>query len=363
MKIYIITGEKSGDQHAAQIVNQLKKKNNNLKIRVWGGDKLKAEGVTLVKHIDDISYMGFWEVFINLFRILNNIKFCKNDIIKFSPDIIILVDYPGFNLKIAEFAFKNNIKVYYYISPKLWAWKSGRINLIKKYVNRMFVIFPFEKEFYEKHSYKVEYYGNPIYDQIINGKFSLKLDNKKPVISLFPGSRKQEISKILPTMLSIINFYPQYHFVISATNSFSIDYYKKFTEGYNIDIIFDRPYDILSISQASLVTSGTATLETALMEIPQVVCYKTSLLSFLIAKYFIKIKYISLVNILLNKEVVDELIQLDFTSDNLKESLDKILDNKYSAELLLSYKKLKLLLQSDGVANKISSEILKSKTS
>ena len=162
MKIYIITGEKSGDQHAAQIVNQLKKKNNNLKIRVWGGDKLKAEEVTLVKHIDDISYMGFWEVFINLFKILNNIKFCKNDIIKFSPDIIILVDYPGFNLKIAEFAFKNNIKVYYYISPKLWAWKSARINAIKKYVNRMFVIFPFEKEFYEKHSYKVEYYGNPI---------------------------------------------------------------------------------------------------------------------------------------------------------------------------------------------------------
>lgn len=363
MKIYIITGEKSGDQHAAQIVRHLRIKDNNIIVRAWGGDKLKSEKTQLVKHIDDLSYMGFWEVFLNLFKIINNIKFCKNDIINFSPDLLILVDYPGFNLKIAEFAHKNNIKTYYYISPKTWAWKTSRIKILKKYVNRMFVIFPFEKDFYANYGYNVEYYGNPIYDQIINGKYNLELENTKPVISLFPGSRKQEINKMLPVMLEVIKFYPDYQFIISGTNSFTTNYYASFTNGYNVDIVFESPYDLLSVSRAALVTSGTATLETALMKVPQVVCYKTSLLSFMIAKIFIKIKYISLVNILLNKNVVDELIQFDFNVKNLKTSLDKILDKNYSLKLISNYKEIRSLLKSNGVAKKISSEILKSKNS
>ena len=372
MKIYIVTGEKSGDQHAADIVRHLNRKDKNLKIRAWGGEKLKEQGVTLAKHINEISYMGFWEVFKNLFKIFNNLKFCKRDILNFSPDLIFLVDYPGFNLKIAEFASNNNIKVYYYISPKIWAWKSSRIHIIKKHIDKMFVIFPFEKEFYKNYGFDVKYYGNPIYDSVINNKYILEPSPNLPVISLFPGSRKQEIDKILPLMLKAVNDYSKYQFIISATNSFSIDYYNKFIESYklssnskqtcNIDILFDRPYDILSISKAALVTSGTATLETALMNVPQLVCYKTSLISYFIAKYFINIKYISLVNILLDKLVVDELIQFDLTVENIKKGLDKLI-NDDNRVLSSDYNNLKNLLKSNGVAKKLASEILEIKGS
>ena len=372
MKIYIVTGEKSGDQHAADIVRHLNSKDKNLKIRAWGGEKLKEQGVTLAKHINEISYMGFWEVFKNLFKIFNNLKFCKRDILNFSPDLIFLVDYPGFNLKIAEFASNNNIKVYYYISPKIWAWKSSRIHIIKKYIDKMFVIFPFEKEFYKNYGFDVEYYGNPIYDSVINNKYTLEPSPNLPVISLFPGSRKQEIDKILPLMLKAVNDFSKYQLIISATNSFSIDYYNKFIENYklssnynqtcNIDILFDRPYDILSISKAALVTSGTATLETALMNVPQLVCYKTSLISYFIAKYFINIKYISLVNILLDKLVVDELIQFDLTVENIKKGLDKLI-NDDNRVLSSDYNNLKNLLKSKGVAKKLASEILDIKAS
>jgi len=358
MKIYLIVGERSGDQHAAKIVEELKK-DKNVIIRGWGGDDLKSQGMHIDRHIDEVSYMGFWEVFKNLKKIYNLIKECKKDILNFSPDLVLLVDYPGFNLRIAEFAHKNKISTYYYISPKIWAWKKSRINKIRKYVNRMFVIFPFEKEYYKDFNFKVEYFGNPVFENIDGKKFSFDY-GKKPIISLFPGSRKQEVSLVLPIMLEIVKFFPSYNFVISATNSFNIDFYNKFINEYeNVDVIYDKSLEILSISKAALVTSGTATLETALMNVPQIVCYKTSNLSYLIAKYLVQIKYISLVNILLDKESVVELIQSKLTVGNLRKNLAHILKYENIKEIQFDYKTLKsILITRQKVSKAIAKEIL-----
>ena len=358
MKIYLIVGERSGDQHAAKIVEELKK-DKNVIIRGWGGDDLKSQGMHIDRHIDEVSYMGFWEVFKNLKKIYNLIKECKKDILNFSPDLVLLVDYPGFNLRIAEFAHKNKISTYYYISPKIWAWKKSRINKIRKYVNRMFVIFPFEKEYYKDFNFKVEYFGNPVFENIDGKKFSFDY-GKKPIISLFPGSRKQEVSLVLPIMLEIVKFFPSYNFVISATNSFNIDFYNKFINGYeNVDVIYDKSLEILSISKAALVTSGTVTLETALMNVPQIVCYKTSNLSYLIAKYLVQIKYISLVNILLDKESVVELIQSKLTVGNLRKNLAHILKYENIKEIQFDYKTLKsILITRQKVSKAIAKEIL-----
>jgi lipid-A-disaccharide synthase len=308
--------------------------------------------------------MGFWEVFKNLKNIYNLINECKDDILQFSPDLVLLVDYPGFNLRIAEFAHKNKITTYYYISPKIWAWKKSRINKIRKYVNRMFVIFPFEQEYYKDFNLNVEYLGNPVFEDINDKKFNFDY-NKKPVISLFPGSREQEVSLVLPVMLEVVKFFPDYNFVISATSSFNIDFYNTYIDKYeNIDLIYDKPLEILSVSKAALVTSGTATLETALMNVPQIVCYKTSNLSYLIAKYLVKIKYISLVNILLNKESVVELIQSKLTVDNLRQNLDHILKDENVKEIKSDYKALKSLLSTkQKVSEAIAKEIFSIKNS
>jgi lipid-A-disaccharide synthase len=318
----------------------------------------------LHRHIDEVSYMGFWEVFKNLKNIYNLINECKDDILQFSPDLVLLVDYPGFNLRIAEFAHKNKIRTYYYISPKIWAWKKSRINKIRKYVNRMFVIFPFEQEYYKDFNLNVEYLGNPVFEDINDKKFNFDFI-KKPVISLFPGSREQEVSLVLPVMLEVVKFFPDYNFVISATNSFNIDFYNTYIDKYeNIDLIYDKPLEILSVSKAALVTSGTATLETALMNVPQIVCYKTSNLSYLIAKYLVKIKYISLVNILLNKESVVELIQFKLTVDNLRQNLDHILKDENVKEIKSDYKTLKSLLSTkQKVSEAIAKEIFSIKNS
>lgn len=363
MKIYLIAGEKSGDQHAAKIVKELKK-DKNVVIRGWGGDNLKSQGMHLQRHIDEVSYMGFWEVFKNFKKIYNLINECKDDILQFSPDLVLLVDYPGFNLRIAEFAHKNKISTYYYISPKIWAWKKSRINKIRKYVNRMFVIFPFEQEYYKDFNLNVEYLGNPVFEDINVKKFNFDY-NKKPVISLFPGSRKQEISLVLPVMLEVVKFFPDYNFVISATNSFNIDFYNTYIDKYeNVDLIYGKSLEILSVSKAALVTSGTATLETALMNVPQIVCYKTSNPSYLIAKYLVKIKYISLVNILLDKESVVELIQSKLTVDNLRKNLDHILKDENIKEIKSDYKTLKSLLSTkQKVSEAIAKEIFSIKNS
>ena len=358
MKIYIITGEKSGDQHASQIVNELKKQYNNIQVRAWGGNALESYNVKIDKHIKEINFMGFWYVIKNTFQILTNLRQCKQNILDFSPDLILLVDYPGFNLKIAEFASKNNFKTFYYISPKIWAWKSSRIRKIKKYIDKMFVIFPFEKQYYLDRGVSVNYFGNPVFEYIANNKFN-KIYSDKPIISLLPGSRKQEIERVLPIMLEATKFYTDYNFIISATNTFSIDYYKEYTKGYSVDILFDRQYDLLYSSKASIVTSGTSTLEAALMNIPQIVCYKTSIFSYLFAKILVKIKYISLVNILLGKNAVVELIQNKLTSKNIKVNLDQILDVNTRSEILNNYEELKdILKKNKSVSKEIAREIL-----
>jgi lipid-A-disaccharide synthase len=358
LNLYIVTGEPSGDLHAANLVHELKISNSILKIRAWGGNRLIAEGVELARHIKDTAFMGLWDVLKNLRAIKSNLDFCKKDILNFKPDAIILVDYPGFNLKIAKFAKMHGIKVFYYISPKVWAWNKSRVTKIKKYVDEVLVIFPFEVDFYQKYGMKVTYVGNPLLDEIGKGNFSFSCSTEKPIIALLPGSRKQEIEGILAEMLKIVNLYPNHQFVIAATNNFSKQYYQSFIKEKNVKLVFDETYGLLSNATAALVTSGTATLETALFKVPQVVCYKTNWLTYFLAKNLIKIKYLSLVNILMDKLVVKELIQKELNKNRIKMELDILLnDNK---EILTNYDKLIDLLNKKGASKNAAQFILKS---
>jgi len=348
LKLYIVTGEPSGDLHAANLVHELKISNSILKIRAWGGDRLIAEGVELARHIKDTAFMGLWDVLKNLRAIKSNLDFCKKDILNFKPDAIVLVDYPGFNLKIAKFAKMQGIKVFYYISPKVWAWNKSRITKIKKYVDEILVIFPFEVDFYQKYGMKATYVGNPLLDEIGKRNFSFSYKSEKPIIALLPGSRIQEIEAILPKMLMIVNHYPNHQFVIAATNNFSKQYYQSFIKEKNVKLVFDETYGLLSNANAALVTSGTATLETALFKVPQLVCYKTNWLTYFLAKNLIKIKYLSLVNILMDKLVVKELIQNELNKNSLKIECDILLSD--NEEILTNYDKLINLLNKKGAS-------------
>ena len=367
MKYYLIAGEASGDLHGSNLMKGLKKTDNNASFRFWGGDKMLEQGGELVQHYKDSAFMGFFEVLINLRKISSNIKNCKSDILSYSPDVLILIDYPGFNLRIAEFAKKHGIKVYYYISPKIWAWKEARIKKIKAFVDKMFVIFPFEIDFYKKHNYHVDYVGNPLLDAIdikekepfdITGfKKQNKLSNK-PIIAVLAGSRKQEIDKNLSIMLDLIPKFSDYQFVIAAAPSIENEYYYKFTKQHDVKLVFNQTYDVLKYSTAALVTSGTATLETALFNIPQVVCYKAGKISYTIAKQFVKIKFISLVNLVMNKEVVKELIQDDMNIDNISNELNSILhDKKYRNTMLNNYSILREKLGNTGASERAASLI------
>lgn len=333
MKYYIIAGEASGDLHGSNLIKALKEEDSNAEFRFWGGDLMeKASGEKPVKHYKDLAFMGFLEVAKNLKTILNNIKFCKQDIEQYQPDILILIDYPGFNLRIAEFAKKLGIKVVYYISPQLWAWKEGRVETIKKYVDEMLVILPFEQDFYKKHSVETHFVGHPLLDAIsdlpeINPENFKKENglNDKDIIALLPGSRKQEVEKMLQMMLSVRPSFPDYQFVIAGAPSLDKDFYEKFVDS-DVHFVSNKTYDLLRCSQAALVTSGTATLETALLNVPEVVCYKSSRISYEIGKRIVKnIKYISLVNLIMDKEVVKELIQNDLNTKNLVKELDLVL--------------------------------------
>ena len=358
MKFYIISGEPSGDLHAANLVAEMKNINPNIKLRAWGGERLKSEGVTLAKHINETSYMGLWNVLLNLNKIKKNIAFCKEDILKFKPDAIVLVDYPGFNLRIAKFAKEQGIKIFYYISPKVWAWNKSRVSKIKKYVDKLLVIFPFEVDFFKNNGVEATYVGNPLLDEIAKENFSFTYQTKKPIIALLPGSRKQEIEKILPKMLSVVEHYSDFQFVIAATSSFSKDYYQSFIKEKNVAIVFNQTYGLLNKAKFALVTSGTATLETALFKVPQVVCYKTNWLTYFLAKNLIKIKYLSLVNILLDKLAIKELIQGELNSKRIKEDLDKIIENNNS--ILTDYNKLIKLLNKEGASKNVAKIILSS---
>lgn len=360
MKYYIIAGEASGDLHASNLIKELKKQDTNAEFRCWGGDLMKAQGAEIVKHYSELAFMGFLEVLMNIRTILKNFKFCEKDILNYKPDAVILVDYPGFNMKIAEFTKKAGFKVFYYISPQIWAWKQGRVHKIKKIVDKMFVILPFEKEFYKRFDYDVEFVGHPLLDAINDETYKAKISafrkdcgiSDKPVIAILPGSRKQEILKMLPVMLKVVEKFPEYEFVIAGVSFLPKEFYEKIISDYNVKIVYGMTYLLLSNAHAALVTSGTATLETALFGVPEVVCYKGSAISFMLAKKLVKVNYISLVNLIMDKEVVKELIQQDFTSENLSNELLKILDKEKMEEMKLQYAELKNKLGASNASAK-----------
>ena len=360
MKYYIIAGEASGDLHGANLMKALYQQDTDANIRYWGGDLMQQVGGKLVKHYRKLAFMGFVEVIFNLKTIFKNISFCKKDIESFSPDVIIFIDYPGFNMRIAKWAKQKGIKTHYYISPQIWAWKEGRIKEIKRDVDAMYVILPFEKDFYEnKHDFPVHFVGHPLIDAIANRNQVKIVDFRKengldnrPIIALLPGSRKQEITKMLQVMLSVVEDFNDYQFVIAGAPSQDEDFYKPYIKTQNVHLLLNETYDLLSVSYAALVTSGTATLETALFKVPQVVCYKGSRISYEIAKRIIKLKYISLVNLILDKEVVTELIQTEFNKKRLKEELTHILDEYKRAVLFLDYYELEQKLGGIGASEK-----------
>lgn len=366
MKYYIIAGEASGDLHGSNLMKALLKEDSNAEIRFWGGDLMQSVGGTLAKHYRELAFMGFAEVILNLKTILNNIKFCKSDIAKFNPDVIIFIDYPGFNMRIAKWAKERGIKTHYYISPQIWAWKENRIKDIKRDFDKLYVILPFEKDFYEKkHHFPVEFVGHPLIDaihtrKIIDGNQFRKENNldEKPIIAILPGSRKQEISKMLSLMLSVVNDFQDYQFVIAGAPSQEYSFYQQFLKGKNIKFVANKTYDLLSNSHAALVTSGTATLETALFKVPEVVCYKGSWVSYQIAKRIITLKYISLVNLIMDEEVVTELIQNECNPIKIKAELTKILTENNREKLLEKYDELEQKLGGIGASEKTAKLIV-----
>ncbi len=366
MKYYIIAGEASGDLHGSNLIKALITKDGHAEVRCWGGDLMQEAGGTLVKHYKEMGFMGFLEVIVNLNSIFKNIRFCKNDISKFNPDVVIFIDYSGFNLRIAKWAKQNNFRTNYYISPQIWASREGRIKKIKRDIDAMYVILPFEKEFYAKHNFPVHFVGHPLIDAIANRsevnettfRSVHHLDKEKPIIALLPGSRKQEVQKMLSLMLSVADGFPEYEFVIAGAPSLEKDFYQPFLKNPNVGFVSNKTYDLLSISHAALVTSGTATLETALFKVPQVVCYKANWLSYQIAKRIITLDYISLVNLIMKKEVVRELIQTDLNTENLKAELQYIIDGQKRESQRKSYVELENKLGGSGASEKTAQLII-----
>ena len=353
MKYYVISGEASGDLHGSNLIKELKKIDRYANFRCWGGDLIKKETGFLVKHFKDYSYMGFFEVFLNIFKILRNLSFCKKDILNYKPDLIIYIDFPGFNLRIAKWAKKKKHKNHFYISPQIWAWKQSRIKTIKNVIDQMYVILPFEMNFYKSFKYDVNYVGHPLLDAVV-GNVSNK--ERKNIIALLPGSREQEINKILPKMLSIIESFKDYKFIICGAPSFKKKYYEKFIEKKiksRVSVVENKTYEILKESKAALVASGTATLETAILNVPQVVCYESSWISYLIGRTLIKnLKYISLVNLILNKLVVKELIQSKLTKTNIINELSYILTNEGEKEMKSYYTEMRNILGKKGASSR-----------
>jgi lipid-A-disaccharide synthase len=363
MKYYIISGEASGDLHGSNLIIELHKLDGEASIRCWGGDLMEMAGATVVKHYRDLAFMGFAEVIQNLGTIFKNIRFCKQDISAFQPDVLILIDYPGFNLRIAAWAKQQGIKILYYISPQIWAWKENRIHGIKKNVDKMLVILPFEKEFYAKWNFNVEYVGHPLVEVIDAFKSTIISEDSATahfdrnedsrIIALLPGSRKQEILKKLPVMLQVAKRFPKFQFVVAKAPGLPEDFYDNLmVDQKNVSAVFNQTYELLSKSRAALVTSGTATLETALFGVPEVVCYKGNNISYQIAKKLIKIKYICLVNLIMDKEVVKELIQQDMNEENLVNELGLLLTNKNKQQKMQEdYDRLRALLKLGGNAS------------
>jgi lipid-A-disaccharide synthase len=360
MKYYIVAGEASGDLHASNLMRELKKKDPDAHFRCWGGDLMEAQGGKIVKHYRDLAFMGFTEVLANIKTILGNIEFCKKDILSWKPDVVIMVDYPGFNLRVAGFVREHNIKVFYYISPAIWAWKENRVHKIKRSVDKMFTILPFEKDFYKKYDFNVDFVGHPLLDALEHSREEgLQLNTNKPVIALLPGSRKQEISRMLPVMLEARKQFPEYHFIIAGAPSMPEAYYKTIVGKEDIQIVYGQTYNLLRKSFAALVTSGTATLEAALFRVPEVVCYKAGSVSYHIAKRLVKVKYISLVNLIMDRMIVTELIQEDMNADRLAKELKRITtDTENRNRMLEQLDELKQALGGPGASERLAALML-----
>ena len=365
MKYYIIAGEASGDLHASNLIKEIKKNDVGAEFRAWGGNLMEKQGATLVKHYRDLAFMGFVEVLLNLRTIFKNISFCKKDILLYQPDVLILVDYPGFNLRIAEFAKKHGFKVVYYISPQVWAWKKSRVYTIKKVVDKMLVILPFEQDFYKKYDVEVDFVGHPLLDVLQQETSSDKEDflknnslPRKPIIALLPGSRTQEVQKMLEQMLKATSHFKEYQFVVAGVDTISETVYADILKDSTAKVVLNQTHDILHFSEAALVTSGTATLETALLEVPEVVCYKGNRLSYEIAKRIIDVKYISLVNLIMDRLVVKELIQDDLNEKNLVHELKLLLQDKTTRlRLKTDYIELKNKLGISGASSRAANII------
>lgn len=364
MKYYLIAGEASGDLHGANLMKAIKKADGDAKFRFLGGDLMIAQGGELVKHYSDMAFMGFVEVVLNLRTIMRNMSQAKEDMLRFEPDALVLIDFPGFNLRIAEFAKQHGIKVFYYISPKVWAWNQKRVLKIKKIVDHLYCILPFEVDFYRSWGMEVNYVGNPLLDAIADfypdDQFRQKqqLDGR-PVVALLPGSRKQEINKILPDMILTAARFPEYQFVIAGAPNFDAGFYDTFMPGEKYPLVFNNTYNLLKIADAAVVASGTATLETALFHVPQVVVYKGSAISIAIARMVIKIRFISLVNLIMDRGVVKELIQQDCNPDTISDELKLILkDPRYRHEMLDNYRSLSVKMGKPGASARTAEMIV-----
>lgn len=358
MKYYIIAGERSGDLHGSNLIKGILQHDPSAEIRAWGGDMMQQAGAVLVKHYKDLAFMGFFEVVKNLPTLLGFISFCKKDILEFKPDVVIFIDYAGFNMRIAKFAKLKGLKTFYYISPKVWAWNQSRALKIKQTVDKLFVIFPFEKEFFQQYDYPVDYVGNPLFDAI--GDFSPALNfrkearlGQKPIIAILPGSRKQEVDTMLALMLSQVYEFPDYQFVVGAVSNLPKELYARWQSIFPIKIVVDDAYNLLSVADAALVTSGTATLETALFNVPQVVCYKGGWMAYQVYKRVIRVPFVSLVNLIAGKKVVTELLQYDLTKENLTKELSLITVNEATRnEQLEGYATIKAILGDKGASEK-----------
>ena len=362
MKYYIIAGEASGDLHGSNLIKQLHEQDAKANVRCWGGDLMQDAGATLVKHYRDLAFMGFVEVILNLRTILRNISVCKADVESFEPDVLVLIDYPGFNMRMAKWAKEKGMKVTYYISPQIWAWKQNRGHALKRDCDRMLVILPFEERFYkDKFNWDVDFVGHPLIDAISQRDDVTKLDdipNDKPIVALLPGSRTQEINTMLPIMLKAAKSFPNYRFVIAGAPSREAAFYRPFLND-NVHLVQGKTYNLLQLAHAALVTSGTATLETALFKVPEVVCYKGHAVSYQIAKRLVRdIHYISLVNLVMDKETVKELIQSELTVKNLKTELGQILEGGQRVKMKKEYDVLQEKLGGSGASAKAARIII-----
>lgn len=366
MRYYIIAGEASGDMHAANLMKYLRKKDHEADFCGFGGDLMKNQGLQLIKHYHDLAFMGFTQVLLNLRTIFINLSLCKQEILKFKPDVVILVDYPGFNLRLAKWLKQQKIKTFYYISPQIWAWNQKRGKKIKRFIDRMYCILPFEKDFYKKFDYEAEYVGHPLLDSLRDDfeevdinvfKKKYQLDNR-PIVALLPGSRGQEIKQILPIMASIRDKFPDYQFVIACVSQFKHEFYNVLINNEDIKFVYKDTRNLLRISKAALVASGTASLETALLKVPEVICYKGGFLNYLIARRLIRVKYIGLPNLIMNKPIIKELVQNDLNSKNIYEELNLLLNNHSKQRQLMNDYQDLIEILGDGNASEKTAKLM-----